>query len=133
LVWNTLILVTVFLPLAGLAIDAPRYFMLRSRLQIATDAAAQAAVQQVDVAHFQNTGDVRLKPTYAGEAGWAFETAVAPLRDRGYTADLDGVHLDAANDAVTVNASGTIRLLYNLTPAVSVRVTTTSAYRVTRR
>ena len=35
MVWNALVIVTVLLPLAGLAIDVPRCFALRSRLQIA--------------------------------------------------------------------------------------------------
>ena len=39
MVWNALIIVTVLLPLSGLAIDVPRYFALRSRLQAAVDAA----------------------------------------------------------------------------------------------
>ena len=56
MVWNALVIVTVFLPLAGLAIDVPRYFALRSRLQIAADAGAEAAARQVDIPHYQNTG-----------------------------------------------------------------------------
>ena len=48
MVWNALVIVTVLLPLAGLAIDVPRYFALRSRLQIAADAGAEAAARAVD-------------------------------------------------------------------------------------
>ena len=59
MVWNALVIVTVFLPLAGLAIDVPRYFALRSRLQIAADAGAEAAARQVDIPHYQNTGATR--------------------------------------------------------------------------
>ncbi len=132
LVWNTLILVTVFLPLAGLSLDVPRYFVLRSRLQNATDAATQAAVQQVDIPCFQNTGETQLKDTYAGEAYWAFNIAVASLRSHGYTATLDSLQRDEVADAVTATASGTMRLFYNLTPPVTVRVSTTSQYRITR-
>ncbi len=57
MVWNALIIVTVLLPLSGLAIDIPRYFALRSRLQGAVDAAAEAAARQVDIPHFMNTGE----------------------------------------------------------------------------
>ena len=49
MVWNALVIVTVLLPLAGLAIDVPRYFALRSRLQIAADAGAEAAARAVDI------------------------------------------------------------------------------------
>ena len=56
LVWNTLVLITVLVPLAGLAIDVPRDFTLRARLQLAADAAAEAAARSVDIPHFRNTG-----------------------------------------------------------------------------
>ena len=133
MVWNALVIVTVLLPLSGLAIDVPRYFLLRSRLQVAVDAGAEAAARQVDIAHYQNTGETRLDPdTYGGEAHWAFETAVTDLRARGYTASFDSLSVDEAADAVTVDASGTIRLFYNLTPPVTVRVSATSWYRMIR-
>jgi Flp pilus assembly protein TadG len=134
MVWNTLVIVTVLLPLSGLAIDVPRYFALRSRLQIAADAGAEAAAQAVDIRHYVTTGETRLEPDrYAGEAAWAFEAAVADLRARGYTANLDGVDLDEGADAVSTRASGTIRLFYNLTPPVTVRVGATSWYRMIRK
>ncbi len=133
MVWNALVIVTVLLPLSGLAIDVPRYFALRSRLQAAVDASAEAAARQVDIAHYQNTGETRLDTdTYGGEAHWAFETAVTDLRARGYTASFENLSVDEAADAVTVDASGTIRLFYNLTPPVTVRVSATSWYRMIR-
>jgi Flp pilus assembly protein TadG len=134
MVWNALVIVTVLLPLAGLAIDVPRYFALRSRLQIAADAGAEAAARTVDIRHYINTGETRLEPDrYAGEAAWAFDTAVTDLRARGYTATLDGVDLDEGADAVSTRASGTIRLFYNIAPPVTVHVGATSWYRMIRR
>jgi len=134
MVWNALVIVTVLLPLSGLAIDVPRYFALRSRLQAAVDAAAEAAARQVDIAHYQNTGETRLDADrYAGEAHWAFETAVTNLRARGYTASFDNLSVDEAADAVTADGSGTIRLFYNLTPPATVRVSATSWYRMIRK
>jgi Flp pilus assembly protein TadG len=134
MVWNTLIIVTVLLPIAGFAIDVPRYVMLRSRLQIACDAAAEAAARQVDTAHYTTTGETRLNPTtYAGEAQWAFAQAVAGLTAKGYTASMTGIALDEAVDAVQVDAAGSLRLFYNLTPPVTVRTTATSWYRMVRR
>ena len=58
---------------------------------------------------------------------------MADLRARGYTAALDGVDLDEGADAVATCARGTIRLFYNLTPPVIVRVGATSWYRMIRR
>lgn len=133
MVWNALIVVTVLLPLSGLALDVPRYFALRSRLQAAVDAAAEAAAQQIDVAHYQNTGETRLDAgRYAGEAQWAFDTAVADLRSRGYTANFESVSVDEGADAVSVAGSGTIRLFYNLAPPVTLHVAATSWYRMVR-
>ena len=132
MVWNALVVVTVLLPLSGLAIDAPRYFNLRSRLQAAVDAAAEAAARQVDIVHYQNTGETRLDVgRYGDEAHWAFETAVTSLRARGYTASFANLSVDDATAAVTASASGTVRLFYNLTPPVTVRVSATSWYRMT--
>jgi Flp pilus assembly protein TadG len=131
MVWSALVIATVLLPLSGLAIDVPRYFVLRSRIQAATDAAAEAAARQVDVRHYRETGETRLDPAlYPGEASLAFEAAVASLRERGYTATLDGVTVDEAADTVAVAGSGTIRLFYNLAPPVTVHAAATSWYRM---
>ena len=132
MVWNTLVIVSVLLPLSGLAIDVPRYFSLKSRLQSAVDAAAEAAAREVDIPHFQNTGDTRLKASYQDAAGWAFETAVADLRARGYTADFGGTTLDEAADAVGATGAGKIRLFYNLTPDLTITARAVSWYRLTR-
>ncbi len=130
MVWNTLIIVTVLLPLAGLTLDVPRYFALRSRLQIAADAAAEAAARQVDLAHYRESGETRLNAaTYAGEAHWAFDAAVANLAEQN-TATLDSISVAEAAAEVSVAASGTIRLFYNLTPPVTLHVAATSRYRM---
>ena len=71
--------------------------------------------------------------TYPGEAHWAFETAVTNLRAHGYTATFDNLSVDEVADAVTVDASGTIRLFYNLLPPVTVHTSATSEYRVWQR
>ena len=86
MVWNALVIVTVLLPLSGLAIDVPRYFALRSRLQAAVDAAAEAAARQVDIAHYQNTGETRLDADRYGGRG------ALGLRDRSDEPARAGLH-----------------------------------------
>jgi Flp pilus assembly protein TadG len=130
LVWNTIILVAVFLPLAGLAIDVPRYFALRSRLQLACDAAAQAAAQAVDIGHFMDTGQVRLRSDACGQAGWAFAAATENLHA---AVALDSCQVDEAGDGVLVQGSGVLQPFYNLGPAVRVRATAASRYRMVQR
>ena len=131
MVWAALILVFVLLPLAGLAVDAPRYFALKEVLQTATDNAAQAAARCVDMAHFRETGETILDETCArGEAVVMFEATVSPLRKKGYTARLVSLTVDRAHQSVTAVAEGDLRLIFNLTPHITVRAHTTSEYRV---
>ena len=132
--WNALIIITVLLPLAGLTIDIPRYILLRSRLQIAADAAAEAAALEVDELHFMATGEVRLDAArYPGAAAQSFQATVANLLDHGYEATLDSLTVDEATDAVTTSASGTIRLIFGISPAFRVHTRATSWYRMVKR
>ncbi len=87
----------------------------------------------MDIRHYINTGETRLEPDrYAGEAAWAFETAVADLRARGYTATLDGVDLDEGADAVATAPAARSGCSTTLTPPVTVHVGATSWYRMIR-
>ncbi len=134
MVWNALVLAFVVLPLAGLAVDAPRYFALREALQTATDNAAQAAAQCVDTAHFRETGETVLDEACARrEARAMFEATVAPLRAKGYRVRLERLVVDPAARTVTAEAAGDLRLIFRLTPALTVRARTVSAYRMDAR
>ena len=60
MVWNALVIVTVFLPLAGLAIDV---LHATSPCAVASRSppmpAREPAARQVDIPHYQNTGETR--------------------------------------------------------------------------
>ena len=130
LVWSALVLVTVLLPLAGLALDLPRYYVLRSRLQLAADATAQAVAGCVDIPHFQHTGETRIQFwCYMAERS-TFASVVGDLQTKGHYPVLDRVSIDEGQDAVTVQASGATRLFFGLTPAVRVHVTARSRFRM---
>jgi hypothetical protein len=134
MVWNALILVTVLLPLAGLTIDVPRYFILRARLQAACNAASEAAARAVDVAYFQDTGDTRLVPGDAlASAQSYFAAGVSSLSGGDYQPVLAGFAIDSSQRLVTVQGSGTLRLLFNTSPAFVVRASSTSWYRLDHR
>ncbi|MCX7668770.1 MAG: pilus assembly protein TadG-related protein [Anaerolineae bacterium] len=134
MVWNALVVIAVLLPLMGLTLDVPRYFVLRSRLQAAVDAAAEAAARAVDVRHFSTTGETRLDPNrYADEVFWTFQMATADLWTHGYHITLHTLAVDEAADTVTVGASGTLRPIYNLLPPVYVNVRATSWFRMIQR
>ncbi len=132
MVWNTLVIVTVMLPLMGLTLDIPRYFILRSTLQSAADAAAEAAAQTLDAAAFVNSGDVQLSDYAVRSANDTFGAVAAPMTAKGYNLSLDGVSIDEGADEVSVAAHGDIRYLFGLTPSVAIRVTGKSRYRSIR-
>lgn len=133
LVWNTLVVITVLLPLAGLAIDVPRYFTLRTRLQLAADAAAEAAARSMDIPHFRNTGEVRLSGDAYGAAGAEFARATGDLAARGYAPALGAIQVDEGGDTVTVHASGTTQIFFALSPSFTVPVVAQSRFRMDQR
>jgi Flp pilus assembly protein TadG len=134
LVWTTLVLVAVLIPLGGLSIDVSRYFLLRATLATGADAAAAAAAQCLDIPHFQNTGDTRLLPDCAAtEARSAFAANVADLDGATYHPQFTALSIDEGLDEVDVNAQGTIRLIFGMTPAFTVEVQASSRYRMESR
>ncbi len=129
MVWNALVIVTVMIPLMGLTVDIPRYFILRTTLQNAADAAAEAAAQTLDAGAFINEGDVSLASYATDSATRVFYATAAPAADRGYAISLDGVSIDERADEVTVTASGRLRYLFGLTPEVTISVQAASRFR----
>ena len=131
LVWSAVVLVAVLLPLASLTLDVPRYFVLRSRLQLAADAAAEAGAQCVDLAHFQETGEAVLEAGCLGqEPAAVFAATVAPLQAKGYQLAMG---VQAGSDTVQVQAWGRLPIFFQLTPALTVRVRATSRFRMESR
>ena len=134
MVWNALVIVTVLIPLGGLSIDIPRYFNLRASLATASDAAAAAAAQCLDIPHFQNTREVRLLPACAdAEARTIFAANIADLDAGAYAPRLDDVAIDEVGDSVHVRSSGDIRLMFGLSPAFTVQIEAESRYRMDSR
>lgn len=131
LVWSTLIIVAVLLPLAGLSLDVPRYFLLRSNLATAADAAAAAAAQCLDVSYFQNRGETRLLPACAqAEAQDAFAANLRNLDAATYHPRFVSLSIDEVRDQVVVRAEGDLRLIFGLTPAFTVHIAAASRYRM---
>ena len=134
MVWSSIVLIAVLLPLAGLTLDVPRYYVLRSRLQLAADAAAEATAQCVDVAHFQHTGETRLNDRCRNtEPPFLFNSMMQPLLEKGYRPRLTAVEVDEVADSVTVRAAGDMRLFFAVTPPLTIEVTARSGYRMEMR
>lgn len=70
------IMLPLFLAIVGLAIDGGTLFAERRRAQNDADAAARAGAQQIDVAHYRATGEIRL------------DQALARYEARSYLASL---------------------------------------------
>jgi len=131
LVWSTLIIVTVLVPLGGLSIDVSRYFVLRNSLASGADAAAAAASQCLDMPHFQNSGETRLMSDCAEHAArQTFAANVDQLDPTTYHPRFVSLSIDEARDQVNVRAAGDLRLMFGLTPAFSVHVSAASRYRM---
>lgn len=131
MVWSAVVLTAIILPLASLTLDVPRYYVLRSRLQLAADAAAEATAQCVDVAHFQHTGETQLQYWCQwGEPPAVFQPIVQPLLDKGYRPRLTAIEVDEVADTVTVRAAGDTRLFFGLTPPLTLEVSARSGYRM---
>ncbi len=130
-VWAFIAVAMVFIgiPLASLTIDVVRGMYVRTHLQIATDAACQAAADALDAAAFQ-AGGVRRIDTSRGRAQ-AHSVFYATLGDAGkvgYTPALS-ISFPSATVARCV-ASASINRLVPLTPPMTASVATTSEMRV---
>ena len=131
LVWSSVVLVAVLLPLAALTLDVPRYFVLRSRLQLAVDAAAETAAQCVNIPHFQRTGETTLDPwCLMTEPENVFLHTSAPLRAKGYGLSFTHFGFDPSAGSVTIYAEGDMPIFFALTPPFTVKVEATSLYRL---
>lgn len=65
-----ILMMMVFFPLLAVAINIPKAIYVRVQLQIATDAACEAAAQAIDWKTFQDTGEAQID--LAQGSGWAY-------------------------------------------------------------
>ncbi len=134
MVWNALIIAAVLLPLAGLCIDVPRFFVLRARLQAAANASAEAAARAIDVPHFRDSGEVRLdRGRAAADAQSYFAAGTRSLAGGGYRPALTGVAVDDGRRTVTVRATGYMQAMFGLVGDFQLAVASTSWYRMDSR
>ena len=128
-----LVLAFLLVPLMTLVVDVPRYFILRATLQSAVDAAAEAAARCVDVAWYQETGEVRLDVGCArAEARRHFDLVTADA-GTGYTYALSEIAVDEAANTVTVRGTGRLTtFLGDLAPRITVHGEGTAGFRMSR-
>jgi len=132
MVWGTIVVATVLLPLASLSIDVPRYYTLRSTLQAATDAAAEGAARCIDGPVFENMGeDFLYSSCVQREAASRFYGTAQVLDGKGFSYRFDSVSLSFRS--ITVTAQGSARVFFGILPGFTVHVRSTSRWRAVRR
>lgn len=90
--------------LGGLSLDLWRGFAERRALAAAADAAAVAAAQAIDEAHFRTTGEVVLDP------GLAEALALTSLAGQPEAARMTGALVSVDGERVTVTVTGEVPL-----------------------
>jgi len=114
-----LILALALVPLMALAWDVSRLMYVRGELQKAADAAAEAAARQVDLPHFREAGQVRLRPEAVQEACYVAYLNTRYLRARGYNPRV--THVTIEGSTVHVGLAARMRILIpSITPPVTV-------------
>ncbi len=130
-VWAFLSVALLFigLPLASLTVDVVRGMYVRTHLQVATDAACQAAADALDVATFQATGTRQIKPSLARlQAASVFYGTLPDASQVGFTPSLAVGFLSSTT--AYCKATAAVAPLIPITPSMTAVVETTSEMRV---
>jgi Putative Flp pilus-assembly TadE/G-like len=130
-VWAFLAVALVFivLPLASLTIDVVRGMYVRTHLQVAADAACQAAANTLDVPAFQGTGTRRIQTSLASsQASSMFSATLTDAQKVGFSPSLS-VNFPSAT-TVHCRATASISRILPLTPPMNAVVEATSEMRV---
>jgi hypothetical protein len=130
-VWAFIAVALVFLgmPLASLTVDVVRGMYVRTHLQVATDAACQAAADALDVPSFQETGIRQIKPSLARyQASTVFYGTLPDASKVGFTPSLSMGF--PGPTTVHCLATASVAHLIPLTPPMTAVVETTSEMRV---
>ncbi len=112
LVWWTLFISLVAFPLLVLVIDGGRYLQAAGDVQRAADAAAEAAVREIDIPHYVETGEIRFS---GAEYAVAYQYANANtlfLRARQIAIDIQSIAVDEGDETIQVTARADVTPLF---------------------
>ncbi len=127
--WMAALMLLVGIPLASLSIDIVRMMYVRGHLHTATDASCQAAVDALDVSHFIQSGEAKVNPTLGrSQALQVFRSTLVDATAIGYLESL-AVDFPGPKLAHCVSTAR-VEHIVPMTPAMIVRVETTSEMRV---
>lgn len=119
LTWAAAFLAALLVPLLVLGIEVGRWEQARGELYKAADLAALAAAQEVDIAHFRETGEVLLLPSALEVAQRYVAANTGYLTRNGITANVAGIAVNQALRQVEVAVVADISSLF---PAWAPRV-----------
>jgi len=130
-VWAFIAVALVFIgmPLASLTVDVVRGMYVRTHLQVASDAACQAAADALDVPVFRETGVRQINPSLARyQASSVFYGTLLDASKVDFTPSLSIGFLSST--IVRCRATASVVHLIPLTPPMNAVVETTSEMRV---
>jgi len=132
LVWWALFISLVAFPLLVLVVEGGRYFRAAGDVQKAADAAAEAAVREVDIPHYLDTGEVRFSGNEYALAHDYANTNASFLRPHGTDIAVVAIQVDEANDTVLVTTRADVTLLFpRLAPQILIQRTGVAQVRLT--
>ncbi|MEM2265378.1 MAG: pilus assembly protein TadG-related protein [Candidatus Hadarchaeales archaeon] len=130
--WWAVVIAFLLLPLAGLAIEMPRYFLFRSSLQRAADATAEAAAYfGFDAPSFIYSGSPTLRPDWAQAVAWG--TLGANTGWLGRRGQLTRFQLSLTPTTVYIELEARMNLIFPGVPSFPVRVRSQAQIRTATR
>lgn len=131
LVWWALFLGLVAFPLLVLTVEGGRYFRAAGDVQKAADAAAEAAVREVDIPHYLATGEVRFSGNEYVLAQKYADANASFLRPRGTDVVVVAIQVNEADDTVLVTTRADVTLLFpRLAPQIVLQRTGVAQVRI---
>jgi len=132
LVWWALFISLAAFPLLVFVVEGARYLQAAGAIQKAVDAAAEAAVREIDVAHYVATGAITFS---GGEYAVADQYANANaqfLRARQIRVEILSINVDEAQETVQVTARADVTALFPaIAPSIIIQRAGTAQVRLT--
>jgi hypothetical protein len=134
LVWWALFIGLVAFPLLVFVVEGARYLQAAGAVQKAADAAAEAAVREIDVPHYVETGEIRFSGNEYALAEQYANANADYLHARQIAVEIQSIAVDEAEDTVRVSALADVSALFPaIAPQVTIRREGTAQVRLTAR
>jgi hypothetical protein len=134
LVWWALFIGLTAFPLLVFVVEGARYLQAAGAVQKAADAAAEAAVREIDVPRYIATGEIVFSGNEYAVAEQYANANADFLHVRRIAIRIQAIAIDEAADTVQVSASADVSALFPaIAPAITIRRAGTAQVRLTAR